>query len=157
MPPRAKPDEHGNVRIADVAVLQTGEIAESIKRYHNALAGLAGRRGIRDDVTRYEAIVLSLVSSGPETLGELSTTYPQPDSPLLFADFFRRIYDQYDQRFVYGAPELSSKTRRLEWDAESPIVSDARCADYNPRVSAGPVEPVVPEDQIPEPEPESDV
>jgi hypothetical protein len=131
-----KPDERGNVSTADIAMRATGETSEQIRRYHDALSGLANRRHIRDDVTRYEAVALTLVSPELPTLGDVIATYPRESSPLLIGDFFKRVYDQFDERFVYGAPDLSATTRRLEWDDASPALADPRSREYTPRVGA---------------------
>lgn len=131
-----KPDDHGNVSVADIAMRANGETSEQIRRYHEALSGLANRRHIRNDVTRYEAVALALVSADPSTLGHISTAYPPESSPLLIDDFFRRVYQQFEQRFVYGAPDLAATTRRLEWDAASPALADPRSPEFTPRVRA---------------------
>jgi hypothetical protein len=131
-----QPDERGNVKAADVALRRTGEPAEAIVRYHDVLVRLTGRRDIRDDAARYEAIALALADPTDSTLGQVATAYPRADSPLLLRDFFRRLYDAYDQRFVYAAPALASTTRRLEWDSDSPALSDPRCAGFEARVSS---------------------
>ena len=148
------PDKAGNVQTADVALLSTGKVSGSIDRYHVALSGLAGRKGVRNDLTRYEAVALALVSPGADTLGEIVPHYPPADSVLLMRDFFRRLYDQYDQRFVYGAPALASVTRRVAWDVESTVFTDPRVGDLVPRVSAGTLEAPVPEHEIPDEEAE---
>src|SRR5206468_3159275 len=101
---------------SDVAIWANGEIDTSIKRYHDAIARLAGRRDMRDDITRYESMALVLVSPAETTMGEAVGTYPPESSPLRFDKFFANIYQQYDLRFVYGAPNLASQTRRLAWD-----------------------------------------
>lgn len=131
-----KPDDQGNVSVADIAVRATGETSEQIRRYHDALSGLANRRHIRNDVTRYEAVALALVSPEPTTLGDIITSYPPESSPLLIGDFFRRVYEQFDQRFVYGAPDLAGTTRRREWDTASSALADPRSREFTPRVSA---------------------
>lgn len=147
-----QPDKDGRVKPADVAVLNTGEVAGSIRTYHIALAGLTNRRGVRNDLTRYEAVALAVVSAGAGTLGEIVTSYPSPESPLLISDFFTRLYQQYDQRFVYGAPALARVTQRVAWDPESPVLQDSRIADSDPRISAGPLRAPLPEHEIPEEE-----
>jgi hypothetical protein len=131
-----KPDEQGNVSVADVALRATGETSEQIRRYHDALSRLANRRHIRNDVTRYEAVALALVSPELTTLGDIITTYPPESSSLLIGDFFRRVYEQFDERFVYGAPDLAATTRRLAWDAASPALAQAPSLEFTPRVSA---------------------
>ena len=40
----------------DIAVNEKGEVVQAIRRYHDVLLGLAGRRFVRDDYTRYEAV-----------------------------------------------------------------------------------------------------
>jgi hypothetical protein len=55
---------------------------------------------------------------------------------LHFSRFFENIYEQYDLRFVYGAANLATKTRRLAWDPTSPCLSDARVVGLMPRIAA---------------------
>lgn len=121
---------------ADVAVWANGEIHTSIKRYHDAIARLAGRRDMRNDITRYESMCVVLVSPGEATLGELLGTYPPANSPLRFDRFFENIYTQYDLRFVYGAPNLAKKTRRLAWDPDSPALTNQCAFGIIPRVAS---------------------
>jgi hypothetical protein len=45
----------------DIAIQKSGEPVEAIVRFHNALRELTGRRGVRNDVSRYEAVALALV------------------------------------------------------------------------------------------------
>jgi hypothetical protein len=147
-----KPDDAGNVQTPDIALLPNGEVAGSIQRYHAALSGLAGRAGVRNDLTRYEAVALVLASPGMATGAGIVQHYPPPQSPLLISQFFSRLYMQYDERFVYGAPALARMTQRLAWDPDSPAFEDPRIGDLEPRVAAGPIEPAVPEDEMPDPE-----
>ena len=49
----------------DVAIDSQGRPVASVRRFHAALRELADRRGIRDDVSRYEAIALALASTRP--------------------------------------------------------------------------------------------
>src|SRR2546423_2161508 len=44
------------VRPNDVSLTTAGEPVAAVVRYHQALRGLAGRRFVRDDYTRYEAV-----------------------------------------------------------------------------------------------------
>jgi hypothetical protein len=126
--------EAPGVKPNDIAICQTGEVADAVVRYHNVLARLAGRSDIRDVTTKYEAIALLLANPDSPSEGQLYAAFPSNDSPLNFSDFFKQLYDQYDQRYVYAAPLLEPKTRRLEWDPTSPILTDSRCAEYEPRV-----------------------
>lgn len=104
----------------DIAMTEGGEPVAGIMRFHNALRELIGRRGIRDDVSRYEAIGLGLVEMLAADRGALLADYPGEDSPLRLAGFFDTLYLRYDERFVTSAPDLAAKTRRLVWDPASP-------------------------------------
>src|SRR5206468_12696373 len=53
-----KRQNNTDVLAADFAVLANGDIATSVKRYHDAIARLAGRRDMRNDITRYESMAL---------------------------------------------------------------------------------------------------
>jgi hypothetical protein len=105
----------------DLAIQRGGEPIEAIIRFHSALRELSGRRGIRNDVSRYEAVSLALVESGTADAGSILAEFPPADSPTRIEQFFQTLYLRYDERFVYGAPELKSLTRRLEWSPTSPV------------------------------------
>ena len=122
----------------DIAMAIGGEPVESIIRFHSALRELTGRRGIRNDVSRYEAVSLVLVETTVGAVGKLLPTYPVQDSPLRLEQFFRTLYLRYDERFVYAAPDLKNVTQRLEWAPESPIFGmnqDLSPIDYPVRAS----------------------
>lgn len=106
----------------DIAMAIGGEPVESIIRFHSALRELNGRRGIRNDVSRYEAVSLALVEMADGQLGTLLPTYPANESPLRLERFFETLYLRYDERFVYAAPDLKSVTQRLEWSPDSPAL-----------------------------------
>jgi hypothetical protein len=105
----------------------------SIIRFHNALRELVGRRGIRNDVSRYEAIGFGLVEMEGASKSSLLASFPEEDSPLNLTGLFDTLYLRYDERFVTSAPDLASKTRRLEWDPASPGLQVDRL-DYDPRI-----------------------
>jgi len=127
--------EAPGVQPNDIAICQDGQIAESIRRYHDVLARLADRADVRAETTKYEGVALTLVDPDPPSDGEIVTTFPPTGSSLMLADFFEKLYAQYDQRFIYAAPALVTTTRRLEWDPESPVLRDPRIEGFNPRVS----------------------
>jgi hypothetical protein len=120
----------------DVCISAAGTVTEVIARYHDVLARLEGRRDLRDEATKYEAIALALANPDEPGRGTVLQTYPASGSPLSFAGFFEKLYRAYDLRFVYAAPKLESMTRRLEWDPSSPALTDPRAGDYTPRVAA---------------------
>ena len=104
-------------------------------------AARAGRptRGIRNDVSSYEAIAFALASTAPGRVpGRSSTEFPEAGGALRFDRFFDSLYRQYDERFVYAAPDLRKVTARREWDATSPAIDGAGPPDldYEPRIAA---------------------
>lgn len=116
----------------DIAMTEGGEPVAGIVRFHNALRELVGRRGIRNDVSRYEAIGFGLVEMHGPQRSALLDSFPFSDSPLKLSDFFDTLYARYDERFVVSAPDLSRMTRRLEWDSTSPAFQLPNL-DYAPR------------------------
>lgn len=121
----------------DIALQLGGEPVESIRRFYSALLELHGRRGIRNDISRYEAIALALIDTGAEKAGTNLSGFPQADSPLRFEQLFSTIYLRYDERFVYAAPTLKSVTERIEWSPDSPAFQPSTLAaglDYEPRL-----------------------
>lgn len=118
----------------DIALTGGGEPVAAIVRFHNALRELVGRRGIRDDVSRYEAIGFGLVEMQGDTRNGLLASFPMPDSPLKLSGFFDTLYARYDERFVVSAPDLAKTTRRLEWDPSSSALS-IDGLDYEARVA----------------------
>jgi hypothetical protein len=84
----------------DIAIQQSGEPVEAIVRFHNALRELTGRRGIRDDVSRYEAVSLVLIDPAGANVGQVLPNYPTSDSPLRLERFFETLYVRYDERYV---------------------------------------------------------
>lgn len=113
----------------DIAIAKGGEVVESIIRYHAALRELTGRRGIRNDLSRYEAVALALVESNSPTPGRVLTKFPKADSPLRIEQFFDTIYLRYDERYVYAAPDLKHTTSRIEWSPESPALALSEAAE----------------------------
>lgn len=117
----------------DIAISEEGGPIAGIMRFHNALRELVGRRGIRNDVSRYEAIALGMVEMEAASRGALLDSFPAEDSPLRLERFFDTLYLRYDERFVTSAPDLSSVTRRLEWAFDSPALQ-LDGLDYEARV-----------------------
>lgn len=106
----------------DIAVQEGGEPVESIFRFHSALRELTGRRGIRNDVSRYEAVTLAMIEPGGADAGNLLHNFPPLDSPLRLERFFQALYLRYEERYLIGAPDLKSTTKRYEWDPKSPAL-----------------------------------
>ena len=121
----------------DVAISDSGQPVESIVRFHAALCALTGRQGIRDDVSRYEAVSMGLIDVVVDNVGQRLPDYPHSDSPLVFERFFETLYLRYDERYVYSAPDLSSKTRRMEWSPDSPALASSVSSsmDYEIRLA----------------------
>ena len=106
----------------DIALTESRGPVESIVRFHAALGALTGRNGIREDASRYEAISLALIDTRDGAVGNPLPEFPPPDSPLRLEHFFETLYRRYDERYVYSAPDLKSKTRRLDWSPDSPAL-----------------------------------
>ena len=107
----------------DVAIDLRGEVVDSVRRYHQALAELSGRRFVRDDFTRYERVALALVATEPGRTGEVSAVFPEAGSPLRIEGFFRFLFETYDLRFPFAGPSLRG-LKRKEWSQDSPAFAD---------------------------------
>lgn len=138
-----KANRVGEAQLApnDIAITASGEPVNSIRRYHDVLLGLAGRRLVRDDYTRYEAVGLAMVVPHGETRNQILPTFPPSESPLHFAKFFETLYAAYDLRYAYTASSLT-RLKRHDWDEDSPalrsIASPAELADcigYSVRIA----------------------
>jgi len=127
-----KADAEGNVAANDVAVRGDGGVAESIVRYHDVLLGLTGRDGVRNDISRYEALALAMVD--PESRAVVAD-WPLAGSPLRMEKFMDAVYRAYDQRYVYAAPKLAKRTARLSWRADSPAFAEPLAQDLVARLS----------------------
>ena len=119
----------------DVAMNDDGKIVDSIKRYHDVMCRLTNRSDLRNDVSRYEAVAIALVHPRGTNMAEVVGDFPLAKSPVAFLAFFDALYAAYDLRFVYSAPALESRTRRLIWDIDSPIIELAIACGFNPRVA----------------------
>lgn len=117
----------------DVFVHSDETMSDSIIRYHDVMARLTGRADVRDEVSRYEAVSLLSAAASDNAPGDIFEAFPDPTSPLHFGRFMDTLYGKYDERFVYAAPALKSRTRRLEWDPDSPAFSDLNVQDFSVR------------------------
>lgn len=141
MPALPSSRQAAQIKANDIAI-QDGNVVEGIFRFHAALCEMTGRRGIRDEISRYEAMTLSLIEPKGETAGSAFSAFPLVSSPLHQENFFRTLYQRYEERFVYGAPLLADRgtTTRLEWDPESPVFEQNEASptlDFVPRLSTG--------------------
>jgi hypothetical protein len=107
----------------DIAIRRGGEPVESILRYHAALREMTGRKGIRNDLSRYEAVSLVMVDLSAGRAGTVLPGFPPAGSPLRWEHFLKALYLRYDERYVYSAPDLNAVTRRLAWAAGSPALA----------------------------------
>lgn len=121
----------------DIAIARGGKPVETIIRFHAALRELTGRRGVRNDVSRYEAVSLAMVDMLDGSAGAVLPTFPPADSPLRLEQLFKTLYLRYDERYVYSAPDLKLVTRRFEWSPASPAFAAGvlPTLDYEVRVS----------------------
>src|SRR5437762_1754940 len=72
-----KAKQEGEARLApnDIALTASGEPVTAIRCYHDVSLGLAGRRLVRDDYTRYEAVGLGMVIPRGETRNQLLAAF----------------------------------------------------------------------------------
>lgn len=129
------------IKANDIAILPGpgGETAtDSIIRFERALSEMTLRQGIRDEISRYEAMAIALVEPQGDAAGNVLQGFPPLDSALHHAKFFQTLYRRYEERFVYGAPLLAERgiTTRFEWAPESPALSGMEF-DYSPRTAGG--------------------
>ncbi|MFT5470028.1 MAG: hypothetical protein ACI8UO_005152 [Verrucomicrobiales bacterium] len=139
---RANRFDEPDIERNDIAIGADGEVVDSIRRYHDVLAGLNGRRFVRDDLTRYERVGFAMVDATEENLGEILPAYPAADSPLKTEDFVQSLLDIYDLRYPYMGASMTN-LRRVVWSAESPAFrilgsEDDWCEHlgYRPRVGS---------------------
>ncbi len=128
--------EDGRISAKDVAITEAGDPSPLVTRYHAALSGLTERDGVRNAVSKYEAVALTLVNVDEGHLGEAFETYPPSDSPLRFERLMPTVYAQYDLRFVHQAPDLKSRTGRKGWHDDSPVLGEWRANEYELRPQA---------------------
>lgn len=104
----------------DVGLLRDNSISPQILRYHAALSEMTGRRFVRNDYTRYEAVGPILVENGPGAAKIMNDDFPVGGSPLRMETFFSRLFETYGLRFPARAEQVPI-ARRAEWASDSPI------------------------------------
>jgi hypothetical protein len=111
------------IKANDIAVLEDGTPSEGIIRFHAALREMTLRHGLRNEISRYEAMTLALIEPKGEQAGSVFPNFPPEESPLHLDRFFTTLYQRYEERFVYGASLLAERgiTPRKEWAPDSPI------------------------------------
>lgn len=118
----------------DLAFDGDGNVVEGIVRFHAALSEMTGRRGIRDEISRYEAMTTVMIEPHGGDAGNVFAGFPDAASKLHLSRFFKTLYQRYEERFVIGAPLLSGKTGRYVWDPASPaLTSPAITIDHDVR------------------------
>lgn len=125
-----------DVAATDAAVFEGGQPVEAVVRFHSALTEMAGRRGVREDPSRYEAVALAMADMQPGRRGQFLAQYPPNDSQVAFGQFFHTLYRRYDERYVVGAPQLARRTRRFAWHPDSPAFGELPAMEYDIRVEA---------------------
>ncbi len=112
----------GKLAFNDIALTDDGKPQSSIERYHAALCRITGRRSLRHDVSAYEAAALLMVDMRASSCGDiLQIEFPKSEAELGIEAFFESLYQRYDERFVYAAPDLKHVTMRLQWSRSSPV------------------------------------
>ena len=124
---------NGLLKANDVALLEDGQPVDGIDRYHAALRNLQGRADLRDTISKYEAVALSLVETTGPDAGRAIDTFPPAQSPLRAERFFETVYRRYEERFVFAAPAFVTRilTPRVEWSSASPLFGADTLADID--------------------------
>ena len=103
----------------DIAVKADGQVIDSILRYQQALLGLTGRRLVRDDLTRYEAVAIAIIEMAPARIGQILENVPRSEAALHPSTFLPSLLSTYDLRYPYFAASVGSLERKV-WHRESP-------------------------------------
>jgi len=107
----------------DMGIATNGAVSPQIQRYSAALSEMAGRKFVRNDYTRYEAVGLVLVENSHPITGTVNRTFPLPGSPLRIEPFFSKLFEIYDLRYPSRAEHMPA-IRRAEWLAQSPLFEE---------------------------------
>jgi hypothetical protein len=103
-----------------MGIAANDSVSPQIQRYFAALNEMAGRKFVRDDYTRYEAVGLALVENSGPLAGTVNPAFPPPGSPLRIELFFSRLFEIYDLRYPFLAEHMPA-VRRAEWHTNSPL------------------------------------
>lgn len=108
----------------DISLDDSGDAVSAIKAYAKILDGLTGRRLVRNDYARYEAVGLALLKPGlPKRKNPLLEIFPAPETPLSLSAFFATLYQVYDLRYPYTYTDPSLRNlARAEWHPDSPAL-----------------------------------
>ena len=106
----------------DISINADGTPSDAITRYHDVLTGLTGRRLVRNDHTRYEAVALVLVETRADIIGDIFRDYPEASSALTLDRFFATLYEVYDLRYPYMLGPAMERVKRREWSSASPAI-----------------------------------
>ncbi len=107
----------------DMGIAANGNVSPQIQRYLAALNEMAGRKFVRNDYTRYEAVGLVLVENSNQLIGTVNPTFPPPGSQLRVEPFFSRLFEVYDLRYPSRAEHMPA-VRRAQWLDNSPLFKD---------------------------------
>jgi hypothetical protein len=121
----ASPAVVEKIKANDIAILGDGSVTDGLVRFHSALSEMTHRRGVRNEISRYESMALVFVEPKGAYPGSIFEKFPPQESPLHRARFFPTLYRRYDERFVLGAPLLADRgiTTRREWSPDSPLIT----------------------------------
>jgi len=114
------------------------EVSDNIVRFHDALSRMTNRKDLRDEISRYEAMAMTIVEVEAPA-GRIYPAFPTPESALNSKHFFHTLYKRYDERFVLAAASIPHLKRKC-WEPSDVIdmfEKDARFwGEYLPRVTS---------------------
>ncbi|MBF8253945.1 MAG: hypothetical protein HW373_640, partial [Deltaproteobacteria bacterium] len=121
---RATDASDRKLKANDILLSEDGEVPRAVKDYARILEGLSGRKLVRNDFSRYEAVALALLAVNTQAgQSPLLDRFPGSDSPLSLNSFFSSLYEVYDLRFSYTYTDPGVKhLSRVSWAADSPAL-----------------------------------
>lgn len=129
---RANRSNRPGILANDIALTEGDTVVTSIRRYHDVLTNLCGRRFVRDDFTRYEGVGFALIEASDSQAGQVLDLFPPTESPLRYERFIANLLEIYDLRYPYVAASLPALKRRV-WSRESPALLSLGTEEEWPR------------------------
>jgi hypothetical protein len=70
--------QEDQIKANDIAITSDGKPSFGIIRFHAALSEMTARRGIRDEISRYEAMTVALIEPKGSHAGSVFSDFPSP-------------------------------------------------------------------------------
>ena len=122
---RASDSSDRKLKPNDILLKSEGDVIGAAKDYARILDGLSGRKLVRNDYSRYEAVALALLAVN-QSRGQspLMASFPDSTSSLSLVSFFSSLYRVYDIRYSYTYTDPGVKhLSRATWHLDSPAIT----------------------------------